>query len=48
MTEDKLITEIVSKADAIAKSLKSGKDVEIRKTASGISVAEVKKTVVAR
>jgi hypothetical protein len=33
---------------AIAKVLKSGKDCEIRKTANGISVAEVKRTVVRR
>ena len=48
MTEDKITAEIARKADIIAKSLKSGKDVEIRKTANGISVTEIKKTVVSR
>ena len=44
---NKLITEIVSKSEAIAKALKSG-DVEIRRSPTGITVAEVKRKVVAR
>lgn len=45
---DKIQQDIIKKSDVIAKSIKSGKDVEIRKTTSGISVAEVSKKVVVR
>ena len=43
----KLIAEIVSKSEAIAKALKKG-DVEIRRSPNGITIAEIKKTIVAR
>lgn len=43
----RLVADIVKKSEAIAKALKHG-DVEIRKGPNGITVAEVKKTVVAR
>ena len=45
---DKIQQDIIKKSDVIAKSIKSGKDVEIRKTTNGISVAEVSKKVVVR
>lgn len=41
---NKLITDIVSKAEAIAKIIKNGHDVEIRHSPSGIKVWEVRKT----
>ena len=43
----KIANDVVNKAEAIAKALKRG-DVELRKTANGISVAEITKKVVAR
>lgn len=39
---------IIEHAETISKSLAKGKDVEIRKTASGVSVAELTKKVVAK
>lgn len=48
MDEKKIKTEIIDKIDAVTKALKSGKDVELRKTANGVSVTEVSKRVVAR
>ena len=44
----KLAKSIVNNAEAIAKALMEGKDVEIRKTASGISVSKVRKTIIVR
>lgn len=44
---NKLIAEIVSKSEAIAKALKKG-DVEIRRGTNGITVAEVKRRVITR
>lgn len=43
----KITNDVVNKAETIAKALKRG-DVELRKTANGISVAEITKKVVAR
>ena len=43
----KLITDIVNKAEAIAKALKNG-DVEIRKGQNGVTIAEIRKKIIAR
>lgn len=48
MTERELKLKIIEHAETISKALAKGNDVELRKTASGVSVAEVKKRVVAR
>lgn len=48
MSEAKVKQEIIDKIDAIAKAICKGKDVELRKSASGVSVCEVSKKVVAR
>jgi hypothetical protein len=44
----KLTKSIVNNAEMIAKALMEGKDVEIRKTANGISVSKVRKTIIVR
>lgn len=44
----KLAKSIVNNAEMIAKALMEGKDVEIRKTANGISVSKVRKTIIVR
>lgn len=38
MTEDKIKAEIMEKAEAIAKALRSGKDIRITTSASGIVI----------
>lgn len=48
MTKEKLEIEIIDKAKIIASALIKGKDVEIRKSSTGITVAEVKKNVISR
>lgn len=48
MTERDLKLQIIEKADVIARAMAHGKDVELRKTANGISVCEISKKVVAR
>lgn len=48
MTKDKIELIIIEKAGQIAKALSSGKDVELRKSANGVTVAEVTKKVVSR
>lgn len=48
MTEQGLKIKIAENAETIAKILSKGKDCEIRKSASGISIAEVGKKVVKR
>lgn len=48
MTERDLKVQIIEKAEVIAKAMANGKDVELRKTANGISVCEISKKVVAR
>lgn len=48
MSEQQIKQKIIEKADVIAKAICKGKDVEIRKSASGISVAEISKKVVSR
>lgn len=48
LSEGELKLKIIEKADTIAKAISRGKDVELRKSTSGISVCEVSKKVVAR
>lgn len=48
LSEKDLTKKIIEQAEAIAKAISKGRDVEIRKSASGISVAEVQKKVVVR
>ena len=46
MTEKQLEVKIIERSKDIAKIISKGKDVEIRKTANGISVAEISKKVI--
>lgn len=48
MSERELKLKVIEQAENIAKAICKGRDVEIRKSASGISVAEVQKKVVVR
>lgn len=49
MANERLIKmSIIENAELIAKSLAKGKDVELRKSVNGVSVAEVEKKVVKR
>lgn len=48
MSEKDLKLKVVEQAGAIAKAISKGRDVEIRKSASGISVAEISKKVVTK
>lgn len=48
MSEQEIKLRIIEQAGTIAKAICKGKDVEIRKSASGVSVAEVSKKVVSR
>lgn len=48
MQQDDLQAKVVEQAALIAAALKKGKDIEVRRTAAGISVAEVSKKVVYR
>ena len=48
MSEREIKLKIIEQAETIAKAICSGKDVELRKSASGVSVCEVSKRVVAR
>ena len=48
LNERELKLKIIEQADTIAKAISRGKDVELRKSASGVSVCEVSKKVVAR
>lgn len=47
-TEGRLSAAIINNADKIAHALAMGKDVEIRKTAAGISVSEIRKHIIVR
>lgn len=47
-SERELKLKIIDNAETIAKILSKGSDCELRKTATGVSVAEVKKKVVAK
>ena len=46
MNERELRLKVIEQAETIAKAISRGKDVELRKSASGISVCEVSKKVV--
>lgn len=48
MSEKEIQRKIVEQSGTIAKAICKGKDVELRKSASGVSVAEVSKRVVAK
>uniref|UniRef100_A0AAU8B582 Uncharacterized protein n=1 Tax=Dulem virus 39 TaxID=3145757 RepID=A0AAU8B582_9CAUD len=48
MSEREIKLKVIEQAGTIAKAICKGKDVEIRKSANGVSVAEVSKKVVAR
>lgn len=48
MSERDLKLKVIEQAEVIAKAICKGRDVEIRKSVSGISVAEVQKKVVSR
>lgn len=48
MSEQQIKLKIIEQADTMAKALAKGKDVELRKSANGVSIAEVSKKVVAR
>ena len=48
MRERELRLKVIEQAETIAKAISHGKDVELRKSASGISVCEVSKKGVAR
>lgn len=48
MSEKEIVKKVIEQADTIAKSIYRGKDVEIRKSANGVSVAEISKRVVSK
>lgn len=48
LSERELTKKIIEQAGIMAKALLKGRDLEVRKTDGGISVAEVSKKVVAR
>lgn len=45
---EKIKLSIINNADIMAKALKRGKDLEIRKSQNGVTVAEVDKKVVVK
>lgn len=48
MQEREIKLKVIEQAETIAKAICKGKDVEIRKSANGVSVAEVSKKVLAK
>ena len=48
MTEQQIKVKIIEQAETIAKAISRGKDVELRKSANGVTVAEISKKVVSR
>lgn len=48
LSEKDLTKKIIEQAGIMAKALLKGRDLEVRKSTSGISVAEVSKKVVAK
>lgn len=48
MSERELKLKVIEQAENIAKAISKGRDVEIRKSTSGISIAEVQKKIVAK
>lgn len=48
MTEQQIKLKIIENAEVMAKAIHKGRDLEVRKSPNGISVAEVNKKVVLR
>lgn len=48
MSEREIKAKVIEHAETIAKAICKGKDVEIRKSANGVSVAEISKKVVCK
>ena len=48
MSECEIKLKIIEQAETIAKAIARGKDVELRKSANGVSIAEISKKVVSR
>lgn len=48
MSEREIKLAIIENAETMAKSLAKGKDLEVRKSQNGVSIAEVQKKVVSR
>ena len=48
MSEKEIQKKIVEQSGTIAKAILKGKDVELRRSANGVSVAEISKKVVLR
>lgn len=48
MGKQEIKLKVIEQAEKIASALSKGKDVELRKSANGVSVAEVSKRVVVR
>lgn len=48
MTEQQIKLSVIENADIIAKTIHRGKDVEIRKSSNGVSIAEISKKVLKR
>lgn len=48
MSEKEIQKKIMEQSGTIAKAICKGKDVELRRSVSGVSVAEVSKRVVAK
>lgn len=44
-TEEKIKQSIIERAEQMAKALAHGKDLEVRKSVSGVSVAEITKKI---
>ncbi len=48
MSEREIKLKIIEQAENMAKILAKGKDCEIRKSANGVSIAEISKKIVAK
>lgn len=48
MSEREIKIKIIEQAENMAKILAKGKDCELRKSANGVSIAEISKKVVSR
>lgn len=48
MSEKEIKLKVIEQAETIAKAICKGKDVEIRKSPNGVSIAEISKKVVAK
>ena len=48
MSEKEIVKKVIEHAEIIAHAISKGKDVEIRRSASGVSVAEISKKVLVR